>query len=40
MAGRKYGNPKPRIDIYQNGDISLAVKTIELLDHYGIKLLS
>ena len=33
------GNQKPRIDIYQNGDIWLADKTIRLLEHYGIKLL-
>lgn len=39
MAGRKYGNQKPRIDIYTNGDIWIAEKTIELLEHYGIKLL-
>lgn len=36
---RRYGNQKPRIDIYNNGDIWLAEKTIELLDYYGIKLL-
>lgn len=36
---RRYGNQKPRIDIYNNGDIWLAVKTIELLEYYGIKLL-
>ena len=36
---RKYGSQKPRIDIYNNGDIWLAQKTIELLEHYGIKLL-
>ena len=28
------GNQKPRIDIYNNGDISLAEKTLLLLDHY------
>lgn len=33
------GNQKPRIDIYVNGDIWLADKTIRLLEHYGIKLL-
>lgn len=36
---RKLGNQKPRIDIYENGDVWLAEKTIELLDHYGIKML-
>lgn len=36
---KRFGNQKPRIDIYSNGDIWLAEKTIELLDHYGIKLL-
>lgn len=36
---RKYGNQKPRIDIYKNGDIWLAEKTIELLEYYGIVLL-
>lgn len=38
MAGRRYGNQKPRLDFYKNGDIWLADKTISLLDHYGIKL--
>lgn len=33
------GNQKPRIDIFKNGDIWLADKTIRLLEHYGIKLL-
>lgn len=36
---RRYGNQKPRIDIYANGDIWVAQKTIDLLEHYGIKLL-
>lgn len=36
---RRYGNQKPRIDIYQNGDIWLAAATIELLEEYGIVLL-
>lgn len=35
----RYGNQKPRIDIYRNGDIWLADKTIRLLEHYGVKLL-
>lgn len=35
----KHGNQKPRIDIYRDGDIWLADKTIQLLEHYGIKLL-
>lgn len=39
MAGRRYGNQKPRIDIYKNGDIWLAAATIELLEEYGISLL-
>lgn len=36
---RRYGNQKPRIDIYKNGDVWLAAATIELLEEYGIKLL-
>ena len=36
---KRYGNQKPRIDIFKNGDIWLADKTIQLLEHYGIKLL-
>jgi len=36
---RRYGSQKPRIDIYNNGDIELADKTIELCEAYGIKLL-
>lgn len=36
---RRYGNQKPRIDIYNNGDIELADKTIQLCEAYGIKLL-
>lgn len=39
MAGRRYGNQKPRIDIYKNGDVWLAAATIELLEEYGISLL-
>lgn len=39
MAGRRYGNQKPRIDIYKDGDIWLADKTIQLVEHYGIVLL-
>lgn len=35
----RYGNQKPRIDIYQDGDITLAEKTIVLLEHYKITLL-
>lgn len=35
----RYGNQKPRIDIFQDGDIDLAEKTIVLLEHYKIKLL-
>lgn len=33
----RYGSQKPRIDIYHDGDIELAEKTIELLDHYNRK---
>ena len=36
---RRYGNQKPRIDIYKNGDIWLAAATIELLEEGGIYLL-
>lgn len=36
---RKYGNQKPRIDIFNDGDVWLAEKTIELLEYYGIDLL-
>lgn len=34
MATR-YGSQKPRIDIYRDGDIDLAERTIKLLEHYG-----
>lgn len=36
---KRYGNQKPRIDIFKDGDIWLADKTIQLLEHYGINLL-
>lgn len=36
---RRYGNQTPRIDQYNDGDIWLADKTIQLLEHYGVKLL-
>lgn len=36
---RRYGNQTPRIDQFNDGDIWLADKTIQLLDYYGIKLL-
>lgn len=36
---RRYGNQKPRIDQFVDGDIWLADKTLQLLDEYGIKLL-
>lgn len=36
---KRLGNQKPRIDIYQNGDIWLAEKTIQLVADYGITLL-
>lgn len=39
MTEKRYGNQKPRIDIYKDGDIWLADKTIRLLEHYGIALL-
>ena len=39
MAEKRKGNQKPRVDIYRNGDIWLADKTIQLLEHYGVKLL-
>ena len=39
MADKRYGNQKPRVDVYLNGDIWLADKTIQLLEYYGLKLL-
>lgn len=39
MAEKRYGNQKPRIDIFRDGDIWLADKTIQLLEEYGISLL-
>lgn len=36
---RRYGNQKPRIDQYNDGDIWLADKTLQLMEAYGIKLL-
>lgn len=36
---KRYGNQKPRLDNFKDGDIWLADKTIQLLEHYGIKLL-
>ena len=33
----RYGAQKPRIDTYHDGDITLAEKTIALLDHYNRK---
>lgn len=38
MTAKRYGNQKPRIDIYKNGDIWLADKVIRLVEHYGIDL--
>lgn len=35
----RYGNQKPRVDQFINGDIWVAEKTILLLEHYGVKLL-
>ena len=39
MAEKRKGNQKPRIDIFKNGDIWLADKTIQLLEYYGVTLL-
>lgn len=39
MATKK-GNQKPRIDIFENGAIEYAQKTIDLLEEYGVKLLA
>ena len=39
MPVKRYGNQKPRLDYYRNGDIWLADKTIQLLEYYGVKLL-
>jgi len=39
MPESRKGNQKPRIDIYKNGDIWLADKTIRLVAAYGIELL-
>lgn len=36
---KRYGNQKPRLDQWNNGDIWLADKTIRLMEAYGIKLL-
>ena len=36
---RRYGNQKPRIDQYNDGDIWLADKVIQLMEAYGITLL-
>lgn len=36
---KRYGSQKPRIDIFQDGDIEIAEKTILLLEHYKMKLL-
>ena len=38
MVKVRYGNQKPRIDIFENGDIWLADKTIELVSYYGVDL--
>lgn len=35
----KKGNQKPRIDIYHDGDIELAERTIALLEHYNEKFI-
>lgn len=35
----RYGNQKPRIDIYQNGNIEIAEKAIALWEHYNAPLL-
>jgi hypothetical protein len=39
MPKPRYGNQKPRLDYYKNGDIWIADKTIQLLEYYGIALL-
>lgn len=39
MGKKRYGNQKPRIDQFNDGDIWLADKTIRLMEAYGIKLL-
>jgi phage terminase large subunit-like protein len=39
MPKLRYGNQKPRLDYYKNGDIWIADKTIQLLEYYGIALL-
>ena len=36
---KRYGNQKPRLDQFNDGDVWLADKTIQLLEAYGIKLL-
>lgn len=36
---KRYGNQKPRLDHFNNGDIWLADKTIRLMEAYGIVLL-
>lgn len=36
---KRYGNQKPRLDYFKDGDIWLADKTIQLVENYGIKLL-
>lgn len=38
MSNNRLGNQTPRIDIYKDGDIWLADKTIQLLEYYGISL--
>ena len=39
MDEPRYGEQKPRIDIYNNGSIEIAEKTLKLLDHYGLSLM-
>ncbi len=39
MAKKRHGNQKPRVDQFNDGDIWLADKTIQLTEAYGIKLL-
>lgn len=38
-TAKRLGNQKPRIDHYNNGDVWLAIKTIDLLEKYGMRLL-
>lgn len=39
MSKKRYGNQKPRLDQFNDGDVWLADKTIQLMEAYGWKLL-